>query len=156
MPLYETPGFVSNLRDARYWSLDWCTENNIEGPFNYVILLKQEGGYKVLGQFATATEAFDARRQLVADTGCRSYFLRAVRVVPSQDTVVVGPGHPESRESLDLYRDALATGNESLIPADQLTDFRQWASTTISNRPQYQRVDRDIPRVQPQHGEIPF
>jgi hypothetical protein len=153
MTRFTTPSFVASLKDARYWSLDWCVENNIEGPFNYVILRKQEGGYKVFGQYATATEAFDDRRLLVAETGDRAFFLRAVRVVPVEECVVVGPGHPESREDLDLYRDALATGDESLIPSAELGTFRQWAAKEIEDRPAYQ-PSRSRGAVQ--HGEIPF
>ena len=151
MPRYITPVYVSSLKQARYWSLDWIAENGIAGPFQYVVLLKADGAYKVIGQYATATEAFEDRRNLVAETGTRSYFLRAVRV-----GVVVRPGDPETREPLDLYRDALNTGNESLIPPDQLNDFRQWAARTIQNRPEYQRVDRDAPRFVDTHGEVPF
>jgi hypothetical protein len=123
MPLFTTPGFVSSLKQARYWSLDWISENSIEGPFHYVILLKADGGYQVHGEFATATEAFDARRELVAETGTRSYFLRAVRV-----GVVVRPGDPETREDLDRYRDALASGDETLIPETELPTYRSWAA----------------------------
>jgi hypothetical protein len=150
MPRFITPSFVASLKDARYWSLDWCVENNIEGPFNYVILRKQEGGYKVYAQWSTATEAFEDRRRLVAETGERSYFLRAGRVVPVEECVVVGPGHPESREDLDRFRDALATGDESLIPSAELGTFRQWATKEIEDRPEYQ------PSSRVKHGEIPF
>jgi hypothetical protein len=156
MPRFANPSFVSSLKDARYWSLDWVKEQNIAGPFHYVILLKQEGGYKVFGQYATATEAFDDRRLLCEEHGIRSFFLRAVRVVPIEDCEVVGPGHPESREDLDRFRDALATGDESLIASDELPAFRSWAARTIEQRLAYQRVDRDTPRSEAAHGEIPF
>jgi hypothetical protein len=143
MPLFSTPGFVPSLKEAKAWSLDWIAENSIQGPFEYLILLKTDGGYQTHGRFATATEAFDARRQLVADTGIRGYFLRAVRVQPVE---VVGPGHPDSREDLDRYRDALATGDESMLEPGEVPAYRQWAARTIQDRPAYQRVDRDAPR----------
>jgi hypothetical protein len=127
--------------------LDWIAENSIAGPFAYVVLLKADGGYRVHGQFATATEAFAARRNLVAESGNRSFFLRAVRIHPVE---VVGPGHPDSREDLDRYRDALATCDESLIAPDELSAFRQWAAMEIEDRPLYQPTSRV------QHGEIPF
>jgi hypothetical protein len=147
MPFFETPGFVPSLRDARYWSLDWIAENSIQGPFAYVVLLKADGGYRTFGQFATATEAFAARRELVAESGNRSYFLRAVRI---RSVEVVGPGHPDSREDLDRYRDALATCDDSLIAPEELSAFRQWAAKEIEDRPLYQPTSRV------QHGEIPF
>ena len=156
MPRFTTPSFVISLKDARYWSLDWVKEQNISGPFHYVILLKHEGGYKVFGQYATATEAFDDRRLLCDEHGTRSFFLRAVRVVPVEEVEVVGPGHPESREDLDRFRDALSTGDESLIASEELPAFRSWAARTIEQRPAYQRVDRDAPRFEATHGEIPF
>jgi hypothetical protein len=153
MTRFTTPSFVASLKDARYWSLDWCVENNIEGPFNYVILRKQEGGYKVYAQWSTATEAFEDRRRLVAETGERSYFLRAVRVVPVEETIIIGPDSPESREDLDRFRDALATGDESLIAPGELGSFRQWAAKEIEDRPAYQ-PSRSRGAVQ--HGEISF
>lgn len=147
MPRFISPGFVASLREARYWSLDWISENDIQGSFQYVILLKAGAGYQVLGKYATATEAFEDRRRLVADTGNRSYFLRAVRVVPVE---VVGPGHPESLEDLDRWRDALSNGDESLIPGEELSSFRSWAAKEIQSRPLYQ------PSSRVQHGEVPF
>jgi hypothetical protein len=156
MPRFSNPSFVPSLKDARYWSLDWIAENGIQGPFAYVILLKYEGGYKVLGQFATATGAFDDRRRLVEETGCRSYFLRAVRVSPAESPVVVGPGHPESREDLDRFRDALSTGDETLITSAELPAYRQWAARTVQDRPSYRRVDRDAPRFNPLRNQAPF
>lgn len=153
MPRYEEPGHCLSLKEARYWSLDWIAENGIEGPFEYVVLLKGDAGYKVIGQYATASEAFDDRRRLVEETGIRSYFLRAVRVHPIEDVVVIGPGHPESREDLDRWRDALNTGEESLIPEAELPSFRSWAASTIETRPEYRRSNSRGARL---HGEIPF
>ena len=156
MPRYDDPGFCHSLKEARYWSMDWIAENGIQGPFEYVVLLKSDNGYKVMGQYATASEAFDDRRRLVEETGTRSYFLRAVRVYPIDTCEVIGPGHPESKEDLDRWRDALSTGDESLVPEAELPSFRTWAAQTIENRPAYQRVDRDAPRFAGAHGEIPF
>jgi hypothetical protein len=153
MPRYISPGFCSSLKEARYWSMDWIAENGIQGPFEYVVLLKGDNGYKVMGQYATASEAFDDRRRLVEETGTRSYFLRAVRVYPVEEQVVIGPGHPESREDLDRWRDALSTGDESLIPQEELSSFRSWAASTIENRPEYRRFNSGGARL---HGEIPF
>lgn len=152
MPRYDSPDFVPSLRDARYWSLDWISENGIQGPFQYVVLLKGEGGYTVHGQYTTASEAFEDRRRLVEETGTRSYFLRAVRVVPVE---VVGPNHPDSREDLDRFRDALATGDESLISPAELPAYREWASRKVASRPDYRRVDRDSPRCA-NPGGVPF
>jgi len=133
MPRFASPSFVSSLKDARYWSLDWIAENNIQGPFNYVVLLKKNGGYSVIGQFATASEAFNDRRLLVSETGNRSYFLRAVRVVPVELCEVVGPEHPEAREDLDRWRDALATGDLSLIAEAEHCSYQQWVSREIAS-----------------------
>jgi hypothetical protein len=116
----------------------------------YVVLLKDGNGYRVFSQYATATEAFDDRRLLCEEHGIREFVLRAVRVVPIEECTVIGPDHPESREDLDLYRDALATGNENLIPAEQLGSFPQWAAKEIEDRPLYQPTSRV------QHGEVPF
>jgi hypothetical protein len=146
MSRFISPGFVSSLRDARYWSLDWVKEQNIAGPFAYVVLLKDGNGYRVFGQYATATEAFDDRRLLCEEHGTRSFFLRAVRVVPVEECIVIDGTHPESREDLDRWRDALATGDETLVPTEEQNSFRQWAARTIEDRPLYQRVDRDAPR----------
>jgi hypothetical protein len=133
--------------------MDWIAENGIQGPFEYVVLLKGDNGYKVMGQYATASEAFDDRRRLVEETGTRSYFLRAVRVHPIEECEVVGPGHPESKEDLDRWRDALNTGDESLVPEAELPSFRAWAAQTIENRPEYRRSTSGGARL---HGEIPF
>ena len=154
MPRYITPGYVSSLKQARYWSLDWIAENGIAGPFQYVVLLKADAAYKVIGQYATATEAFEDRRLLVEETGIRTYFLRAVRVMPVDDTEVVDALHPESREDLDRWRDALDTGNEDLISSAELPSFRCWAASTIENRPEYRRP-ASRGGTQPQ-GEVPF
>lgn len=150
MPRFIAPGYVSSLKDARYWSLDWIAENGIQGPFAYVVLLKQGTGYKVFGQYATATEAFDDRRLLCEEHGTRSFFLRAVRVVPVEEQVVVGPDSPEAREDLDRFRDALSTGDESLIAPEELGSFRQWAAREVNDRPLYQSTSRIKP------GEVPF
>jgi hypothetical protein len=66
---------------------------------------------------------------------------------------VVGPGHPESREDLDRWRDALSTGDESLVPEAELSSFRSWAASTIESRPEYRRSSSRGARL---HGEIPF
>ena len=154
MPRYTAPGFVASLKQARYWSLDWIAENGIAGPFQYVVLLKADGAYKVIGQYATATEAFEDRRRLVEETGIRTYFLRAVRVTPVDDTEVVDARHPESREDLDRWRDALDSGNEDLIPPAELPSFCSWAASTIENRPEYRRpASRGGHQV---HGQVPF
>ena len=147
MPRFTNPNFVPSLKDARYWSLDWISENGIEGPFHYVVLLKSDTGYNVLGEYATATEAFEDRRRLVEETGTRSYFLRAVRVRPVE---VVGPNHPESREDVDRWRDALRTGDETLVEPAELASYRHWAAQEIQSRPLYQPTSRV------DHGDIPF
>ena len=138
MPRFISPGFVSSLKDARYWSLDWVKEQNIAGPFAYVVLLKEGTGYKVFGQYATATEAFDDRRLLCEEHGIRSFFLRAVRIVPVEECVVIDGTHPESREDVDRWRDAFATADESLIADAERPAYRQWVSREIAS------------------GEIPF
>jgi hypothetical protein len=154
MPRFTPPNYISSLKDARYWSLEWVKENDIQGPFHYIVLQKTaDGGYQVHGEYATATEAFDDRRRLVDDLGTRSLFLRAVRVQPDE---TVGPSHPDSREDLDRYRDALATGDETLIAEAELPAFRQWAAREIQCRSAYRRVDRDAPRFVDSHDKIPF
>jgi hypothetical protein len=150
MPRFKDPGFVSSLKEAKYWSLDWIAENAIEGPFDYVILLKDDNGYKTFGKYATVSEAFEDRRRLCEEHGTRSFFLRALRLVPVADTVVVAPGSPESREDLDRYRDALSSGDTSLIAPEEVGAFRQWAAREIEDRPLYQPTSRV------QHSEIPF
>jgi len=150
MPRFISPGFVSSLKDARYWSLEWVKEQNIAGPFAYVVLLKDGTGYRVFGQYATATEAFDDRRLLCEEHGVRGFFLRAVRVVPVEECVVVDGNHPDSREDLDRWRDALATGDESLLGPDELPSYRQWAAKEIQDRPLYQPTSRVS------NGEVPF
>jgi hypothetical protein len=133
MTLFRSPSYVASLRDARFWSLDWIKEKGISGPFAYVVLLKAGAGYRWFGQFAASSDAFAARRQLVAEHGTPSFFVRAVRVVPVEECIVVGPGHPESREDLDRFRDALATGDDSLIASDELGSYRQWVSREIAS-----------------------
>ena len=139
MPRFTEPGFVPSLKDARYWSLDWISENGIDGPFAYVVLLKEGTGYKTFGHYATATEAFEDRRLLCDEHGVRGFFLRAVRVRPVE---VVGPNHPDSREDLDRWRDALATCDESLLGPDELPSYRQWAAKEIGSRSLYQPTSR--------------
>jgi hypothetical protein len=139
MPRYEDPGFVSSLKEAKFWNLDWIAENDIEGPFTYVILLKDGSGYKTFGQYATATEAFEDRRLLCEQHGTRSFFLRAIRVRPGE---VVDPHHPDSREDLDRWRDALASCDETLIADSERPAYRQWAAKEIGSRPLYQPTSR--------------
>lgn len=148
-PLFEQAAFVRDLKEHRLWSLSWVSENNVEGPFTYAILRKREGGgYDQLGEFETATQAFEARRQLVAERGDPKFFLRCKRV--PQFVEVIGPDHPESREDLDRWRDALSTGDEGLIPKAELPSFRSWAAKEIETRSTYQPASRI------RHGEIPF
>ena len=128
MALYSSPRFTASLKDSRLWSLDWVQQSGVAGPFHYVLCLKVEGGYSLLGEYATATEAFAARRDLVASTGTTSYFLRVVRVIP----VAIGTG-----EDLDCFRDALRTGNESLIPAHKQAEYKAWAAMTVAKRGAY-------------------
>ena len=126
MPRFNSPGYVSSLKDARFWSLEWVKENDVQGPFHYVVLHKvEDGGYTVHGEYASATDAFNDRRLLVEELGTRSLFLRAVRVQPVE---VIGPDHPDSREDLDRWRDAQHSGDDTLIPSQELPAFRQWAS----------------------------
>ena len=130
-PLYDQNRFTASLKDSRLWSLDWVRDAGVEGPFHYVVCLKVEGGYDLLGEFATASEAFAARRELVASTGTTAYFLRVVRVSP------VAPVADDTGEALDLFRDALRSGDESLIPPHQLAEYRSWAAKTVASRPVY-------------------
>jgi hypothetical protein len=130
MALFDPPSFVSSLRDAKAWSLDWISQNQVEGPFKYLILLKAGDGYTCHGEFATATEAFAARRDLVGSTGVTKYFLRAVRVRPVED-VTGGSFDAETREDLDRWRDALATGDESLLSSKEVPAYRRWASRNV-------------------------
>ena len=152
MALFENAQFVRDLKEHRFWSLSWVSENGVEGPFEYVVLRKREGGgYDHFGTFETATLAFEARHGLVSSTGETNYFLRCKRV--PQNVEVVGPAHPESREVLDRWRDALSTGDEGLIPDTELPAFRSWAASTIESRPEYRRSSPGGARL---HGEIPF
>ena len=101
-------------------------QNGIVGPFIFVLCLKVQGGYSLLGEYATATEAFVARRQLVASTGTASYFLRAVRVRPAFTEI--------DESDVDLFRDALRTGDESLVPSHQWNEYKAWAAKAVSAR----------------------
>ena len=126
MALFENAQFVRDLKEHRFWSLSWVSENGVEGPFEYVVLRKREGGgYDHFGTFETATLAFEARRGLVSSTGETNYFLRCKRV--PQVFEVVGPDPPESREDLDRWRDALRSGDHSVVPSDELPAFTNWA-----------------------------
>lgn len=152
MALFSQAQFVRDLKEARFWSTEWVREVGVEGPFEYVVLQKRPGGgYDHFGTFETASQAFEARRQLVAERGDPKFFLRCRRV--PRDVEVVGPDHPESREDLDRWRDALSTGDETLVPAEELGSFRQWAASTIENRPEYRRSTTRGARL---HGEVPF
>jgi hypothetical protein len=71
--------------------------------------------------------------------GTRSFFLRAIRVRPGE---VVGPRHPDSREDLDRWRDALASCDETLIADSERPAYRQWAAKEIGSRPLYQPTSR--------------
>jgi len=128
LTLYSSPRFTASLKDSRLWSLDWIQQNDVAGPFHFILCLKVEGGYTLLGEYATATEAFSARRDLVASTGTTSYFLRAVRVRPAV---------ADTGEDLDCFRDALRTGNDSLVPAHKQSEYKAWAAMTIAKRGAY-------------------
>ena len=128
MALYSSSRFTASLKDSRLWSLDWVQQSGVAGPFHYVLCLKVVGGYSLLGEYATATEAFAARRELVASTGTTAYFLRAVRVRP-----VVA----DTCEDLDFFRDALRTGNDTLVPAHKQAEFKAWAAMTVAKRGAY-------------------
>jgi hypothetical protein len=133
LALYSSPRFTASLKDSRLWSLDWVQQNGVAGPFHFVLCLKVEGGYSLLGEYATATEAFAARRELVASTGTTAYFLRAVRVRP----VVADTG-----EDLDCFRDALRTGDESLVPASLRSEYKAWAAMTVAKRGAYRAASQ--------------
>jgi len=128
LTLYSSPRFTASLKDSRLWSLDWIQQNDVAGLFHFILCLKVEGGYTLLGEYATATEAFAARRELVASTGTTAYFLRAVRVRP----VVADTG-----EDLDCFRGALRTGNDSLVPAHKQSEYKAWAAMTVAKRGAY-------------------
>ena len=128
LSLYPSPRFTPSLKDSRLWSLDWVQQNGVTGPFHFILCLKVQGGYNLLGEYATATEAFVARRELVASTGTTSYFLRAVRVLPVVD---------DSGEDHDLFSDALRTGDYSLVPSHKQSEFKAWAAKTVSSRAAY-------------------
>lgn len=126
-PLFDQSVFIRDLKAHRLWSLEWVSENDVEGPFTYVVLRKREGGgYDQHGEFPTATQAFEARRQLVAERGDTKFFLRCRRVPQFIETV--GPNHPDSREDLDRWRDAARTGDPSLITDDERPAFTSWVS----------------------------
>jgi hypothetical protein len=125
-PLFDNAIFVRDLKEQRLWSTEWVSANSIQGPFTYVVLRKREGGgYDQLGEFETATQAFDARRQLVAERGDPKFFLRCRRVPHAAQTV--GPGHPDSSEDLDRWRDGARTGDTSFISGAERPAFTNWA-----------------------------
>ena len=129
MALFTNSQFIRDLSEHRLWSLSWVQDNGIKGPFTYVILRKREGGgYDQHGEFPTANEAFEARRQLVTERGDAKFFLRCRRVLPVVD---------DSGEDLDCFRDALRTGDHTWVPANQLAEFKAWASKTVSSRAAY-------------------
>ena len=133
MALFKQAAYVRDLKEHRLWSLEWVTDNGIEGPFTYVILRKREGGgYDQLGEFETASQAFDARRQLVAESGDPKFFLRCRRV--PKEVEIIGPEHPESREDLDRFRDVYRTGDEGLLSEKELPAYRAWCARLASSR----------------------
>lgn len=137
MALFAQVQFIRDLKEHRLWSLEWVSENDISGPFTYAVLRKREGGgYDQLGEFETASQAFEARRQLVVERVDPKFFLRCQRV--PVDIEVFGPDNPETREDLDRFRDALRTGEESLITADEMPAYRAWA-VSKTNRQSYAR-----------------
>jgi hypothetical protein len=139
-PLFEQAAFVRDLKEHRFWSLEWVSSNGVEGPFEYVVLRKREGGgYDHFGTFETATLAFEARRGLVSSTGETNYFLRCKRV--PQVFEVVGPEHPESREDLDRWRDVYRTGDEGLLNEEELPAYRDWCARLVNTR----SYARDLP-----------
>lgn len=127
MALFDQVQFVRDLKQHRFWSLEWTRDNNVEGPFEYVVLRKREGGgYDHYGTFETATLAFAARRELVSHTGNTNYFLRCRRV--PQFVEVVGPGHPDAGEPLDRFRDAYRTGDTSFLSDNERPAFTSWVA----------------------------
>jgi len=138
--LFDQAQFIRDLKESRLWSIQWTRENGIDGPFDYVVLRKREGGgYDHHGTFETASLAFEARRELVSQTGHTNYFLRCRRI--PQFVEVVGPDHPESREDLDRFRDVYRTGDEGLLSEEELPSYKAWCSRLVNSR----SYSRDLP-----------
>jgi hypothetical protein len=112
MSFFPEPIPIESLKKQRIWGLDWIDQNQVEGPFEYHILLKQEDGtYLDYGAFRSSGEAFTARRELVEEVGTRSFFLRAARIKQLEHD-------SEGENNYQLFKDCLRDGNE---PPEHLT-----------------------------------
>ncbi len=87
-------------------SLEFCSEKLPNAEFVYHVLLKRtDGEYEDHGSTASATEAFDLRRELVAETGITKYFVRARQI---RQRFIEADGDDDA--ALDFFRDKHAEG----------------------------------------------
>lgn len=77
MGFLQNRRLVKDFKSGKLWSLEWIKENQVTVEFDYVIVKKHPSGYLILGEFSTATEAFNARRQYVSETGDTKVFIKA-------------------------------------------------------------------------------
>lgn len=132
MKRLNPPTRFSNLKAERMWSLEFSEQNFPQDPFVFHVLLKTgENIYEDHGYATTATDAFKLRRELVAETGITRFFIRAKRL-QNQPQV-------EEEGCCDLWRDAFQSGDESLIPTNQMTAYRNWAAKRVEGRREYSR-----------------
>lgn len=118
MTFFPEPLLVTSLKDQRLWGLDWIEQNQVEGPFEYHILLKQaDGTYLDYGAFGTTGDAFKARRELVEEIGTRSFFLRAARIQRIHED-------SEGENNYQMFKDFVRDGNEP--PAHLTQEFNAY------------------------------
>lgn len=106
MTRHNPPKLFNSLKDQRMWSIDWAQTTFPEAEFVFHVLLKRtDGEYEDHGSTPTATEAFELRRELVAETGITRYFIRARRL---EQRIIEADGDDDA--ALDYFRDKFNEG----------------------------------------------
>jgi hypothetical protein len=138
MSLFSNPRPFSSFKECRLYSVEWARETLIGYELDYHVISKvDQGSYLDYGSFSSLSEAFSVRRSLASQHPSSSFFLRASKRLYK---------FAEGDACCDLWRDAFNTGSDHLIPADQLSDYKQWASEKVRSRSIYAKTDRDAPK----------
>ena len=100
------PQRFTNLKAQKLWSIDWAQETFPDSDFTFHVLLKvSDGSYENHGWATVPSDAFALGRELINETGCTKYFIRAQKVVKTYETA-----WDDDDACLDRFRDWFAEG----------------------------------------------
>ena len=100
------PQRITDLKAQKLWSIDWAQETFPDSDFTFHVLLKvSDGSYEDHGWATDPSDAFALRREIVNETGCTKYFIRAQKVVKTYVTA-----WDDDDACLDSFRDWFAEG----------------------------------------------